>query len=192
MKRLGFDLVLLGDPTAGKDTQAEILKKKYTVKLIESGKYWRRKAKETSKDGAWLRATHDKGLPTPVPLMRKFLKEQVSRIPKNTDLVFVGNPRLKPEAQLLSKLLKIKKRDFFVLYLKLSKAKVIERTKSRSRSRKRSDDLHLNNRLKYFELQVTKTVKYYKSLGKLKFINGNQPINKVSKDIEKALARFKA
>ena len=42
MKKLGFDLILLGDPTAGKDTQAAILMKKYELKSVESGKEWRK------------------------------------------------------------------------------------------------------------------------------------------------------
>ena len=34
MKKLGFDLILLGDPTSGKDTQAAILIKKSACEKI--------------------------------------------------------------------------------------------------------------------------------------------------------------
>ena len=38
-KRLGFDLILLGAPAAGKDTQAILLERKFAFKPVESGKY---------------------------------------------------------------------------------------------------------------------------------------------------------
>ena len=104
-KRLNFDLILLGDPTSGKDTQAKILMSKYLLKPVESGKYWRKLAKRGNFEGRWLRRTMSIGRPTPVALMKKFLNQQAGLAPKDKDLIFIGNPRLKPEAQLLKKLL---------------------------------------------------------------------------------------
>src|SRR6188472_4455987 len=99
-KKLGFDLIVLGDPTAGKDTQAAILMRKYTMKPVESGKHWRIMAKKKNKEGAWLRRTMSLGYPTPVVLMKKFIINSFRNISSKQDLVFIGNPKLKPEAQL--------------------------------------------------------------------------------------------
>src|SRR4051812_48664611 len=117
MKKLGFNIVLLGMIASGKETQANILKKKYALKFVESGVYWRRLLKEKSKDGDWIRRTSGAGKPAPVALMKKFLINEISKKPKNKDLLFLGNPRLKPEAQLLKKIMADRKEDFFALYI---------------------------------------------------------------------------
>jgi adenylate kinase family enzyme len=182
MKRLGFDLILLGDPTSGKDTQAGLLMKKYSLKPVESGKHWRKLATQNTFEGKWLRRTMSLGYPTPVVLMKRFLKSELVKASKNKDLIFIGNPRLKPEAQLLKKLLANKKRDFFVLYIKIPVSEILKRTSTRARLK--SEDLGVRNRIKYTKNQVSKTVEYFQSLNKLKFINGNQSIKKVAIDIQ--------
>jgi adenylate kinase len=188
-ERLGFHLVLLGQIASGKDTQASVLLNKYNFFPVESGKYWRKLEKEDSKDGEWLRRTTSLGKPAPVALMKKFLLTNIEKRPKDKDLLFVGNPRLKPEAQLLKKILKEKKENFFALYITLPD-KVIY---SRSLRSDRYDDKEINirRRIKWHKEQVSKSVNYFESLSKLKKINGNQSVEKVSEDIEKALAYFK-
>jgi len=188
-KQLGFDLVLLGDPASGKDTQAVLLSKKYDLKPVESGKHWRAMAKKKNADGELLRRTMSRGFPTPVVLMKKFIIENLNKAPKNKNLIFIGNPRLKPEAQLLNKLLKAKKRDFIAIYIKLPKSEILKRAGLRSKVEGRSDDSleFVKNRIKYYEEQVSKTVTYFKSINKIKFINGKQSIGEVSKSIQKAL-----
>ncbi|MFA6355252.1 MAG: nucleoside monophosphate kinase [Candidatus Paceibacterota bacterium] len=188
-ERLGFHLVLLGQIASGKDTQASLLEKKYKFSLVLSGKYWRKLEKEDSPDGKWLRRTTRLGKPAPVILMKKFLLENIEHRPKDKDLLFVGNPRLKPEAQLLKKILKEKDENFFALYITLPD-KVIY---SRSLRSDRYDDnkKNITRRIKWHKIQVSKSVNYFESLGKLKKINGNQSIEKVYQDIEKALDYFK-
>lgn len=188
-ERLGFHLVLLGQIASGKDTQASLLLNKYNFSPIESGKYWRKLEEEDSKDGEWLRRTTRLGKPAPVALMKKFLLENIDNKPKNKDLLFVGNPRLKPEAQLLKKILTEKKEKFFALYITLPD-KIIYKRSLRS---DRYDDNKKNiiRRIKWHKKQVSKSVGYFDSLGKLKRINGNQSIEKVNQDIEKALEYFK-
>ncbi|MEK7060111.1 MAG: nucleoside monophosphate kinase [Patescibacteria group bacterium] len=189
MKKLGFDLILLGDPTSGKDTQAVLLMKRYSLKAVESGKHWRTIAKKKNAEGAWLRKTMSLGHPAPVVLMKKFLRDSVRNAPKNKNLIFIGNPKLKPEGQFLTKLLKEKNRDFFVLYLKILVPEILKRTKLRARLK--SEDEGVRNRIRYTKRQMSKTVKYFQSLDKLKLINGNQSIPKVTKDILKEIEKHK-
>jgi adenylate kinase len=181
MDRLGFDLIVLGAPASGKDTQAEILMKKYRLRPVESGKYWRKMAAENSPTGEHLRRTFSKGNPAPVKLMKQFLMRIMSATPKNQDLLFIGNPRLKPEAQLLLKLLKSKGRDFFVIGISLPAAEI--RRRSLKRMRDDQDWKYVDNRVKMHRLQVLKTLKYFGKLNKLKVVNGNHPIPEVAKEI---------
>jgi adenylate kinase family enzyme len=197
MKKLGFNIVLLGMITSGKDTQANILKKKYALKFVESGVYWRKLLKEKSFNGDWVRRTAGRGEPAPVILMKKFLIREIAKKPKNKDLLFLGNPRLKPEAQLLKKILEKKKQDFFAFYINLPDKEVYMRSEKR-----RTGDMKtifkvldtkkiIKARIRYHKKQVSKTVKYFQSLNKLKIINGNQSVSKVAKDILREIEKYK-
>lgn len=188
-ERLHFNLILLGMIASGKDTQAEILLKKYSFQPVESGKYWRKMAKSKTKDGELLRKTTNKGLPAPVKLMKQFLITHIDKKTKSKDLLFVGNPRLKPEAQLLKKIMDSKKLPFFALYITLPEKDVYKR--SQSRMRNADDALYVKQRVKWHKDQVSKTVSYFKSNKKLITIDGRKSIEDVSKDIEKAISKIK-
>lgn len=189
-KRLGFNIVFLGMVASGKDTQAEILGKKYNLHFVESGKYWRKLEKEKSKDGEMLRKTTSLGLPAPVVLMKKFIVNNLAKAPKNKDILFLGNPRLKPEAQLLNKLLKEKKQKYIAIYITLPDKEVIKR--STKRMRNADDAKYIKRRISWQKIQVGKTVKYFESLGLMTKINGNKPVSIVTMQIEKVLARYQA
>jgi adenylate kinase len=185
MDRLGFDLILIGAPAAGKDTQAELLLKKYKFRPIESGKHWRKAAIQNNAIGKLVRATFSKGNPVPVKLMKKFLINQLRSAKKTHDLLFIGNPRLKPEAQFLTKLLKAKKRDYYVIGLTLT-GKAIK-ARSLKRMRDDADWKYVDNRIRMYRLQVAKTLNYFRSINKLATVNGNRSIPNVAKDIEKII-----
>lgn len=185
MSKLGFDLILLGAPAAGKDTQALKLLEKYQFKAVESGKHWRKMASKKNAQGALLRKTYSKGQAAPVKFMKDFLSAQLKNIPANTDLLFIGNPRLKPEAQLLTKLLKAKNRDYLVVSIELPQAEIKKR--SLLRMRDEQDWKYVDNRIKMYKFQVSKTLDYFKSLNKLRVVKGNQSVPLVSKDILKII-----
>lgn len=196
-KKLGFNIVLLGMIASGKDTQAKILKKEYALKSVESGIYWRKLLKEKSPDGDWVRRTTGAGHPAPVALMKKFLVREIGNKPKNKDLLFLGNPRLKPEAQLLKKILKENKEDFIAFYVTLPDKEVYKRSLSRKVGNMKEeykifDQKNLiKKRIDWHKNQVGKTVKYFESLSKMNIVNGNQPVIKVTKDILKIIEEYK-
>src|SRR4026207_1987374 len=139
MKKLGFDLIILGDSTSGKDTQALLLAKKYKVKLARSGEYLRKyKAKQYVSGG--LAATN---------LIIPFLNYSLENIKRDQNIIFVGAARLKKEAEYLVKQLKKRNRDFFVIYIQLPKTEIIKRSLLRA-ARAEDKDLRLiNSRIKY-------------------------------------------
>ena len=196
MKKLGFNIVLLGMIASGKDTQANILKKKYALKFVETGVYCRKLLKEKSKNGDWARRTTGRGLPLPTVLLQKFLIKEINNKPKNKDLLFLGG-RLKPEAQLIKKLLTARKENFLVFYITLPDKEVYKRSLLRKQGNMKAiykvldTKKIIEKRIKWHKDQVGKTVKYYKSLGKLKIINGNQSIPKVTKDILMTIKEYK-
>ena len=191
-------MIFLGMIASGKETQANILKKKYALKFVESGVYTRKLLKDKGRDGDIARRTAGKGKPLNTFLFQKFLTREINNKPKNKDLLFLGTPRLKPEAQLVKKILGQKKQDFLVLYITLPDKEIHKRSIKRSMGNMKKiykifDTKKLiTTRIKWHKDQVGKTVKYFKSLKKLKIINGAQPISKVTKDILKAIKEYKS
>ena len=196
MKRLGFNIVLLGMIASGKETQANILKNKYAFKFVETGVYSRKLLKEKSKNGEWARRTTGKGQPLPTILLQKFLLREIKNKPKNKDLLFLGG-RLKPEAQLLKKIMDLRKEKLLAFYITLPDKEVYKRALKRSKSNIKTMYKLLDTkkiiakRIKWHKDQVGKTVKYYQGLKIMRKINGNQPIPKVAKDILKAIENYK-
>ena len=197
LSRLGFNIVLLGMIASGKETQANILKKKYALKFVESGVYFRKLLKAKGKIGDLARRTSGAGNAGAMKLMKDFMVREISKKPRNKDLLFLGCPRLKPEAQLLKKILAEREEDFFALYITLPDKEIYKRSLKRKVGNMKEIYKVLDTqkiikvRIKYHKTQVSKTVKYFKSLNKLKIIKGNQPVPKVTKDILKAIEEYK-
>ena len=197
-ERLGFNLAVMGIIASGKDTQVNLLRDKYDLQSVGTGLYTRNLLKEKSNNGDWARRVASKGKPLPVVLMKKFLVEKIKNKSKNKDLIFVGGPRLKPEAQLVRKLLRENHQNIFVIYLTLSDKEVYKRSLQRGLDEKVKDvykvfdtEKIIKERIKVHKNQVSKTIKYFDDLKVLKKINGNQTIEKVHEDIERALVYFK-
>ena len=98
---------------------------------------------------------------------------------------------------LIKKLLSARKEDFLAFYINLPDKEVYKRSLARSRGNMKAvykvldTEKIIAKRIDYHKKQVSKTVKYFQSLKKLKIINGNQPIPKVTKDILKAIEEYK-
>jgi len=196
MKKLGFNIVLLGMIASGKETQANILSKKYALKFVETGVYSRKLLKEKSKNGDWARRTTGKGKPLPTVLLQKFLIKEIKNKPKTKDLLFLGG-RLKPEAQLLKKIMNQRKEKLLVFYITLPDKEVYKRSLKRRESNVKEiykvfdTKKIIATRIKWHKDQVGKTVKYYQKIGLMRIINGNQPIPKVTKDILKQIREYR-
>ncbi len=195
--KLPFHIVLLGQIASGKDTQAKILANKYNFTLVESGLFTRNVMTEKSKRGDDFRRSAGKGNPAPMKYMKEFFLEQIITCPTDSRLLFLGGPRLKPEAQLLYKLLKARKDHVIALYISLPEKEVYKRSIKRNESA--IDEIYkvfdqdtrmITKRLKFQKEQVMKSVNYFKDHIPFKAINGNQPISKVTLDIHKALVEF--
>jgi adenylate kinase family enzyme len=76
---LGFNLAIMGIIASGKDTQAELLKDRYNLHLVQTGLYTRNLLKEKTKDGELARKFASKGKPLPVSLMKDFLRKEIEK-----------------------------------------------------------------------------------------------------------------
>ncbi|MGE5392268.1 MAG: nucleoside monophosphate kinase [Candidatus Saccharibacteria bacterium] len=187
MKQLGFDLILLGAPAAGKNTQADLLMKCYVLNPVETGKYLRALMEKNDAVARKLRETTGVGNPAPVKIIKDYISERVAHARPAENLLFIGNPRLKPEAQYLKKLLHARRRDFLAFYITLPEKEILRRVRSRNENRIDDDLRFAKNRIRYHNTQVKKTIGYFTKLHKIRLIRGNQPIRKVYADINRAI-----
>ena len=129
-------------------------------------------------------------------LLQKFLIKEIKNKPKTKDLLFLGG-RLKPEAQLLKKIMNQRKEKLLVFYITLPDKEVYKRSLKRRESNVKEiykvfdTKKIIATRIKWHKDQVGKTVKYYQKIGLMRIINGNQPVSKVTRDILKGIEEYK-
>lgn len=179
----GFTIILLGDIAAGKGTQAKLLAKKFGLKLIGTGAYSRT---------LWNRIGRIKiGKLTPSGIIQSYLKDELLKLSKNQG-VLVDGGKMPAEARLINGIFRKQKRKFLVLYLSIPRLEIYKRLRIRIQKEKRADDRPqaIRNRMNYYKKIYRRTVKYWKSKGLLKIVDGNQKVEKVAGDIEKLIKNY--
>lgn len=198
MQQSPLNIFLLGDPAAGKATQAAFLIAKYPLYDLDMGQELRRLKARDPKIRKMLERSYDRGHTTQTVLVRKIFKQKIFSTPKSKGILFDGNPKQIGEAKLVYQWLKKQHRQNSVLiYLSIPMAETIKRMSGRveyfkGKFSKRADDnaASLKNRVKYYRKNVTGVVKFYKSKYPYKKISGLGTKRDVKKRIVDFLKKF--
>ena len=190
-----LNIILLGDPAAGKGTQAARLVKKYGLYDLDMGREVRKPAIQKRFDYGKTTAV---GKLTPTAIVRDIFTEVISKVPEDQGILFNGTPKMINEAKLVKRLLKkYNRRDPLVIYIKLSERETIRRIENRmehvkGKLVKRDDDtLHaLKNRRKYYKEQVSQVVIFFKEHYTLKSISGMGSEVAVSQRISEVIKKY--
>lgn len=167
------NIILLGDPAAGKATHGKFLAQKYhlydldmgrELRSLENNKILRKKYR--------LDKTLDSGKLTPTQLVRKLLHDRIHRTFKTQGILFNGTPKMLGEAKLVAKWLRQEKRyRVLFIYLSIPLKETIGRmtgrkTYFRGKFSKRPDDnnMALKNRIAYYKKNISQVVKLFKKL----------------------------
>lgn len=211
---LPITLVLLGDIAAGKGTQAEILCRKYNLKLISTGAYTRKYWTGNSKISKRLEKTK-LGKLTPSDIIKSFLREELTKL-KPSEQILIDGGKMPSEARLIYKLLKQKGRLPLVIYLRISIQEIFHRLtyryydkktgmpltidparvregsyKGRHVIKRADDDLQaIQKRFDYYDKIYSKTVEFWSGRNLLRKVNGRQPVQKVTRDIAATIKKF--
>lgn len=196
-------IFFLGKSGSGKDTQADLLIKKFKFNFISSGDLLRDfKSRSVSfpkdsleryeADGIKRILDAGKFVPTlTIACQWRFAALEVMRnFEKSAGLVFGGSPRKLAEAMILD--------DFFgkwpeaLEHFKICPVEIVlsdDEAKKRLLLRKREDDNEnaIKNRLSEFEEFVVSVIDYFKKSGRLLSVNGEQSVDDVHKDVLKVL-----
>lgn len=195
MEQKAPNIILLGDPAAGKGTQARWLARTYDLLNFDMGKEVRRPSARKKYDYAH---TTGIGKLTPTWVARDILRTIIRDTPANEGILFNGHPKMIGEAHLTANLLKKYKRsDPVVIYLGIPQKEILDRVRRRRivvhgrRTKRDDDDLHaLENRERYYRDQVARVVTFFKKRYAFLRISGMGTRAQVQKRISIAIKKY--
>jgi adenylate kinase len=115
-----LNIILLGDPAAGKATHGKFLAAKYKLYDLDMGRELRQLEHNPKLRKKYrLDKTLDSGKLTPTELVRNLLRDKIHSTSKTRGILFNGTPKMLGEAKLVSKWLKQEKRNE-ILFVYLS------------------------------------------------------------------------
>lgn len=199
MKSTPLNIILLGDPAAGKATHGKFLAKKYNLYDLDMGRELR--ALEHNKilrKKYRLDKTLDSGKLTPTELVRNLLRDKIHSTPQKQGILFNGTPKMLGEAKLVAKWLKQEKRQRAIfVYLSIPLTETMRRmtgrkTYFRGKFSKRPDDNNkaLKNRISYYKNNISHVVKYFKKLYPFVSISTLGTIPQAKQRLVTALEKF--
>lgn len=206
-------LILLGAPGAGKGTQAEIISKKLNIPTISTGNILREAIKNGTETGLKAKSFMDAGKLVPDDVIIGIVRERVARADCANGFILDGVPRTIPQAEALEAagihfdaVVSIEIADeviearmtgrrvcgscgasFHIAANPPKVAGVCDLCGAPLTVRKDDAPETVKNRLKVFHAETEPLKDFYKKLGNLKLVEGNQPIEHATRDILAAL-----
>ncbi len=200
------NMVIIGPPGSGKDTQIDEMRKLLDFEVISTGEIARTLAE---KDESHRLVVEAGGLLAD-DVMTKELSKRLDNVAANMGVVFDGYPRTLHQAELLNEILLRHDRVLdTVIYLSLEEAAVVERLTARricsdcghnigeadicpvcgGKPTKRHDDepAVIINRVQTFLENTLPLINYYRNKGILLEVNGDQSVKAVAEDIKEKL-----
>lgn len=199
-------IILLGGPASGKGTQAKILAKRIGYTYFGTGDLLRSEVEKGTELGQKFAELMNKGELVPDNLTDPLVKERMAKL-KDNGIVLDGYPRNLDQAATLKTV--FPNEDFLVLNIDVSADSLFERMNSRRICDKcgniitakndekicekcggnliqRSDDSPevLKKRIETYESLTEPIIAYYRDKNLLKDIDGEPPIDQVTKEIE--------
>lgn len=193
-----FSIILLGDPGAGKATQARYFAKKYNMYDFDMGKELAILEKKSTSARKILHNNFDTGLLTPTRLVRQIIQDKFSNLPKSKNLLFDGFPKMLGEAKMVAKLLnQTGRNNVLYIYLSIPQSEVIRRVMKRKgykignkySKRKHDSIVGLKNRSKYYRINIKQVSNFFKKHYPYARVDGMGTIMEVRKRIQKEISK---
>lgn len=191
--RLIMDLntiFFIGPQGSGKGTQAKILSKRLDFFCWDMGGILRAMRGENSELAKKVTALIDQGVLLSDGILLEVVKSKLSDIPAQKGVIFDGVPRRLGQAEFLLNELKNQGRQNFVtLFINLPEAESLSRLLQRANSEGRADDTKekIEFRLKQYREDTLPVLDFLKQQTRFFEINGNQSVEAVTGDINRAL-----
>ena len=206
-------LILLGAPGAGKGTQAERLAAKLSIPTISTGNILREAIKNGTETGKKAKSLIDKGQLVPDDVILGIVRERLAQPDCANGYILDGVPRTIAQAQGLIDLgIEIDRVVSIEIADEVIEARMTGRRVCGSCgasyhltanppktegicnacggalvTRKDDEPETVRNRLRVYHAETEALKGFYESLGKLRLVNGDQPIEDATRDILAAL-----
>ena len=180
-------LIFLGAPGAGKGTQAQTLALHWHIPHISTGDILRGAMKERSPLGIKAQSYVDRGELVPDQLLLDIMEERLSQSDAQSGWILDGFPRNVNQASFLEQLLqKLTQDSARAINLDVPDEVLVSRLLGRGRA----DDTEevIRRRLEVYREQTLPLIDFYRDRQQLMSINGNQPLEKVTADLQELLA----
>ena len=206
-------LILLGAPGAGKGTQAEIISKRLQIPTISTGNILREAIKNGTPTGLKAKGFMDQGMLVPDDVIIDIVRERLSKPDCANGYILDGMPRTIPQAKaLLDNGIEIDR----VISIEIDDAVIEQRMTGRRVCGSCGASYHITanppktegicnacggelvirkddkpetvrHRLEVYHAETEALKGFYDELGKLRLVEGNQPIENATRDILAAL-----
>lgn len=183
-------LVFLGPPGAGKGTQAKQLSTACHVPHISTGDILRAAVAQQTDLGQKAQSYMDAGELVPDDLILGLIRERLTTDDALKGWILDGFPRNVEQATFLGELLHEIDQPFdCVVNLEVPDEVIITRLVQRGEQEGRSDDTEstIRHRLEVYRESTEPLIDFYRNRQALVSVDGNQPVEKVTEDLEKVV-----
>ena len=171
-----INIVLFGKPGAGKGTQAEFLKEKYSLTHLSTGDIFRYNIKNETDLGKLAQSYMDKGDLVPDEVTIKMLQDTVEKNPDTKGFLFDGFPRTLAQAEALDTFLATKNwKITATIALEADDEILIKRLLERGKTSGRVDDQDedkIRNRYQEYNDKTAPLMDFYSNQNKFYPVDG--------------------
>ena len=186
-----INIVLFGKPGAGKGTQAEFLKEKYTLTHLSTGDIFRFNIKNETELGKLAKTFIDKGDLVPDEVTIKMLESEVNKNQHSKGFLFDGFPRTLAQANALDQFLSSKNEVITAtLALEADDEILVQRILERGKTSGRvdeQDEEKIRNRYQEYNEKTAPLMEYYQNQGKFHAVNGIGTIQEITERLSKVI-----
>lgn len=188
------NIVLFGPPGAGKGTQAEVLKVKYSLVHISTGDVFRYNIKNETELGMLAKSYMDQGDLVPDEVTINMLKAEVEKNADANGFIFDGFPRTHSQAKALDDFLVEKGEGVNgMVALEVPEDLLVARLLKRGETSGRADDQDeskIRNRFNEYETKTAVLKEYYDAQGKYFGVDGVGEIDAITNRLCKVIDQF--
>ncbi len=188
------NIVLFGPPGAGKGTQANFLKEKYSLVHISTGDVFRFNIKNETALGMIAKSYMDKGELVPDQVTIDMLNAEVEKNADANGFIFDGFPRTNAQADALDKLMDSKDSQINAMVaLEVADEILVERLLERGKTSGRADDADesiIRNRIKEYYTKTAILKDYYSAQNKYFGVDGVGSIEDITKRLSTVIDKL--